>query len=264
MTIKIETRGIIYTATGPKQHLTRAVVSYLSAHHYAPHLPGTVFTNHAGEDPLICKEATGKCSLGMRTHNVRQVFTQVTPCKCHKVDHSQYMLDRLTNLLATPYDRTLAMDTDTYFLEDPSSIFDVLDNFDVVMCHGHNRERRHAKAEASGKSGGVPQAFAPVQGGLIAYRMSGVVESYLQALLALYREKQYFDDQISMRQLLFERRDVRLYILPYEYNFNCSLDIKRWRDRDHREAIPRIFHYTAHKGNFREVVKNYDPIKVVS
>ena len=252
-------RGLLYTATGPENHLRRAVTSFLSARHYAPNLPGAILTNHADREPLTI-EGVGP---EKKTFDLREVFNHVVQCKRHNVSHNQYMRDRLTNLLATPFERTLALDTDTYFLEDPSSIFDVLDGFDVVMCHGHNRERRLKKAKVAKQETGLPDAFCPLQGGLIAYRWSDNVRSYLEELLALYTVKGYFDDQISMRELLFRRKDIRLYILPYEYNFNCALDIKRWRDRDHREAVPRIFHYTAHKHNFRAVVDNYDPNKVV-
>ena len=229
----IPTRGVMWTATNHERYVQQAVISAASVKKQTG-LPTCLFTN---------LEAQG--------------FDQVVSCKAHDVGHNQYMLDRLVNLPDTPYDQTLALDTDTYVMADITEMFGVLDEFDIAMVHGHNREERHKLAVRAGHTT-VPRAFAPVQGGLILYRRNKRVWWYLYNLIEMYKEKQYFDDQISMRELLFRRSDLRLYILPREYNFSTGKDLARWAIFGWKEARPKIFHYTRHKHNWKEVVRRYD------
>lgn len=227
------TRGVMWTATKHQCYVQQASVSAASVKRHTE-LPTCLFTD---------LPARG--------------FDQVILCKAHEVDHNQYMLDRLVNLPATPFEQTLALDTDTFVMEDITEMFEVLDEFDIAMVHGHNREQRHQLAVQAGHTT-VPRAFAPLQGGLILYRRNKRVWSYLNALIEMYQEKQYFDDQISMRELLFRRSDLRFYVLPREYNFSSGKDLARWAVFGWKEARPKIFHYTRHKHNWKEVVRRYD------
>jgi len=44
------------------------------------------------------------------------------------------LLRRIDSLLLTPYDRTLYLDSDTYAVESPKEVFQLLDYFDICMA----------------------------------------------------------------------------------------------------------------------------------
>jgi len=99
--------------------------------------------------------------------------------------------------------------------------------------------------------------FAPLQGGLILYNNTDQMKAWLKKLKVKFVEKNFFDDQFSIREMLWEST-ISFYILPPEYNFNSIDDLKKWRKNHYREAIPKIFHYTKNKNkNITSIVKKY-------
>ncbi len=225
--------GLVYCATGP-EYLKRATISAQSVKKHTPNLKCCLFT-----DGLVEGE----------------VWDQVYKINKSEKGFHQYMMDKLTVLNTSPYEYTLYLDSDTYILDDISELFTVLDRFDMAICHGHDRQKRYLIQngiipirgefrKATSKS--IPYAFAPVQGGLLLYRNSQKVKDFLANLIELYMEKEFYDDQVSIRELLWNS-EIRFYILPPEYNFNATQVLKYWRRFGFKHAKPKIFHYTQNK-----------------
>lgn len=159
---------------------------------------------------------------------------------------------RIGNLQRTPYDRTLALDCDTFICADITDIFKILDKYDIAMCHAHNRKATHYKHidlwsfnDKMGNSWDIPYAFPHFNGGVILYRNGDKIMSLFQEWDELYKTKGVSKDQASLRELLWEK-NVMLYALPPEYNLLYQ-DVKRMREG---EIEKKIIHYTRDKKRF--------------
>ncbi len=226
-------RGVIYCATGD-DFIRRATISARSLKEHSPGLECCIFT-----DGDIYGE----------------VWDRIIPIEKSRTDFHQYMLDKLIVLNSSPYTDTLYLDSDTYILDDINEMFGILDRFDMAICHGHDRQKRfliqNGMIPVRGElrkaiSNGIPYSFAPLQGGLMLYRSSDKTRIFLKNLLDLYKSKGFYDDQVSIRELLWNS-DLRFYILPPEYNFNAIEVLRYWKKNDFRHAKPKIFHYTLNK-----------------
>src|SRR5262245_17260538 len=80
--------------------------------------------------------------------------------------------------IASPVERTLLIDVDTYVAADVSEAFRILDAFDVAAAHDPNR--------ASLPLDDVPDSFSELNTGVIAYRRTEQVERLLHAWLNEY------------------------------------------------------------------------------
>jgi hypothetical protein len=222
------TQGIIYTAIGQK-YIEEAKLSAKSVKNFCPSMNITLFTDTP--EQVLC-----------------DFFDQVLKTENTKSPTNQYMIDRLNVLLKTPYDYTLALDTDTYIMDDLSEMFKILNRFDLALCHGHMRFARYVQAVQQKQAlPEIPEAMSTVNGGLILYNKNPITLKFLEDLIILYKAKQYYDDQISIRELLWTS-DLRFYVLPREYNFNSLEDLKRWERSGWSTARPKLFHYTVNKG----------------
>ncbi len=228
-------RGIVYCATGDV-YIKRATISAKSLKKHSPALKCCIFTNGNTND---------------------EVWDKILPIEKAEKGFHQYMLDKLTVLNSSPYADTLYLDSDTYILDDLSELFQILNRFDLAICHGHDRQKRfliqNGTVPVRGEyikaiSDDIPYSFAPVQGGLILYRQSEKMNIFLNGLLELYKAKRFYDDQVSIRELLWSS-DIRFYILPPEYNFNSLEMLKYWKKFKFKHAKPKIFHYTQNKRN---------------
>jgi lipopolysaccharide biosynthesis glycosyltransferase len=242
--------GVLYCATG-KEYLERASLSARSLKRFHPEIAVAVCTNMPVIDTIWDK--------------------QISIPK-GKTEHNQYMLDKLVSLLKSPFSNTLYLDSDTYIMDDINELFLLMEKFDFALCHSHNRLERYkiqiGELPYRGTyrkviSSSIPYAFSAVQGGLLLYSGSDGVRSWLKSLLTLYQSKDFFDDQVSMRELLW-KTNLRYYMLPPEYNFNSIKTLKTWRRNKYREARPKIFHYTRHKqSNIPRLVRSYEKTRSI-
>lgn len=221
------TRGFLYVALG-KQYLKDAIISANSLKYFNPGATTAIFTDLPEK-----ARSSGKFDVVQFTSHTGQ-------------SRNQYMLDRLTAWQSSPFDTTVALDADTYIMDEITDVFSVLDRFDIVIAHGHKRERRHRLAVQDGAISRIPYAFPPLQGGLVGWSNSPNSTHFMRELQRLYIEKNYYDDQVSMRELLWSGQ-YGFSILPSEYNFNSIDFYNWWKKHDFTYARPKIFHYTAHK-----------------
>ena len=242
-------KGVLYCATGNNQYINQAFLSASSIKKHNLEISCSICTDNVNEAES------------------QKIWDNIIKIEKSNVEHEQYMLDKLITLSKTPYEQTLYLDSDTYILDDISELFNLLNRFDLAICHGHNRKKRydiqygileHRGAKRKVAMDSIPYSFSPVQGGLLLYNYGkDKVREWIADLLILYQKKRFFDDQVSMRELLWNS-DLNFYILPPEYNFNSIQDIKRWRRNGYIEAIPKIFHYTKHKNkNIERLIKRY-------
>src|SRR5262249_37484843 len=71
---------------------------------------------------------------------------------------------KILGMIASPFDRTLMLDVDTYAAADLSELFEVLDNFDVAAAHAPNRVVLPLDD--------IPDSFPELNTGVISLRRS--------------------------------------------------------------------------------------------
>lgn len=193
------TNGVIYVATG-ERHVAEALVSARSLRTHMPDLPVTLYTDRtlaaAEVDDVVAFAGDG-------------------------------YLSRIPILEASPYERTLFLDSDTYVCGDLAGLFALLDQFDIALAHAPIRAMYEVE--------GVPDSFPEFNAGVILFRRSEEVKAALRdwaERLAQIQEQRDRDelrwlrpegkridmiDQGPLRAALYRSR-LRIATLPPEYN----------------------------------------------
>jgi hypothetical protein len=126
---------------------------------------------------------------------------------------------KIVAMIASPFDRTLLIDVDTYAAAD------------VAAAHDPNR--------ASLPLDDVPDSFPELNTGVIAFRRTEQVERLLHAWLDEYDRLAPLGptsyDQPSFRRALYKATDVRPAVLPSEFN------LRFWKAGFHNQPV-RILH----------------------
>lgn len=113
----------------------------------------------------------------------------------------------------SPFEKTLYVDSDTYFVENIEEIFELLKKFDFLLTHAPMRYRFEIN---------VPDAFPDFNGGLIAFRKSDATQVALKNWVVNFDELNFSCDQPSLRKTIFDST-CRFYVLPPEYNYRTWL-----------------------------------------
>ena len=210
----------MYTATGAV-YVEQALVSIHSLKRWSPKVKVAVFTDEPDAFDGLAD------------------FVEVLAGK--SLPSEQRMLPRLECMQNSPFERTLALDTDTVVLGPLDELFALLDSVSVGICHGHQRGRRYSAALRDGKAlDQIPYSFAPVQGGVVLFDDADG-RAFVDRVVELYKDKQYIDDQVSMRQALWESSHRFAFLGP-EYNIWELETLKKWSDGGYEQAFPKIFH----------------------
>jgi hypothetical protein len=146
----------------------------------------------------------------------------------------------------TRFERTLYLDTDIRVVADISEMFRVLNRFDIALAHAHARNRKLTRAVWRVE---IPDAFPQMNGGILLFKSTPLVLDLLREWQRAYHAAGFKKDQVTLRELLWTS-DLRLAILPPEYNIRYEKYLTFWEER---EAVPRILHFAEfHEGIRRE------------
>jgi hypothetical protein len=202
--------GVLYIAAGQAyavaaNHSARSVKALL------PNLPVDIFT----DSPDVLESG---------------LFDRV------EIIDSPHRRSKVDYLSRTRFERTLYLDTDTRVIEDISDLFGLLERFDIAMAHAHARNRRTHVEQWQIE---LPQSFPQLNGGVILYRSSERTLDFLQSWSSAYHEAGFSKDQTTLRELIWSS-DLRLYVLPPEYNVRYEKYVRIWSPS---EATPKILHY---------------------
>ena len=187
--------GAIYIVTQDSRYIGLALNSAASLKRVMPDLPITVFSQFPIESP----------------HFERVI----------RVEGSQDgFYDKTLLIQQTPYERTLFVDADIYFVEPVPELFTILDRFDLAATHEEylNTDwwNRYPRPD-------IPPSFPEYNTGIVAYKRSPQMERLLKDWSELYRlflEKhpgQKINDQPFFRAAVYSS-DARVATLTREYN----------------------------------------------
>jgi len=185
-------RGFVYVATGTG-YLEEARISAESLRRHHPDIPICLVTDR----PL----------------DIRAPFDHVI--QRGDVEHKP-----IDKLLAwhCPFDRAVFLDTDTRVGGDLTTLFDVVEHFDLAALQDVNRGWDYPLD-------GVPECFTEFNTGVIAFRRTPKVAQFFASWRAGYDALQVKQghlnrqsDQPAFRQALYHS-DLRIAPLPSEFHF---------------------------------------------
>lgn len=196
--------GIIYVATG-KKYLAECIRSAMSAKKVMPDISISLWTD-------------------VKTISDKHSFDFI-----NIIDNPKYnYFDKISPLLETQYEKTLFVDTDTYFIESVYEIYTLLDRFELAYAHAPCRFSRFGKRFI----GEIPMCFPEANTGVIAYRKNESVMQliqewkliYTKQLEALEAEEMKIPDQPAFREALYSS-EVRSIVIPPEYNIRTIFPV---------------------------------------
>ena len=200
-------QGVIYVATGEK-FVALAAKSAISLKTHCPGLPVHIFTE-CDTVSYDCFDSATKIS---------------DPHFRSKVDH----------MYKTPYQKTLFLDADTRICEDITPLFDLLERCDMAMAHEPSRRADRMKQYP----GSIPHSFAPLNSGVILFKKTDPVISFLKEWGKNYHKSTIRGDQTTLRELVW-LTDLKVIILPTEYNVRYKFCI---RALARTKITPKILH----------------------
>ncbi|MCP4440186.1 MAG: hypothetical protein GY810_14680 [Aureispira sp.] len=121
---------------------------------------------------------------------------------------------KVIGFLASPYEKTVFIDSDTYICEDTSDLLGMLDYFDLLICHDY-----YDKAEVS-HEGQTVKGYYPYNTGVVTYRKSEAILAFLELWKKLYLDEldTFWSDQPAFMKALM-LSSVRIHVLSSVYNF---------------------------------------------
>lgn len=173
-----------------------------------------------------------------------------------------HIRSKVDHLASSRFARTLYLDSDTRVVDDLKPMFAVLDRFEIALAHGH---RRNGARQNIFWHEPIPEAFPQLNGGVILYRGTPPVRSFMESWCKAYHESGLKWDQVTLRELIW-KSDLRLHVLPPEYNIRYAKYLDVWTAD---EAAAKILHFAEFydetakipgvarrkDGSFREAVK---------
>ncbi|MFM2060934.1 MAG: hypothetical protein RLZZ507_604 [Cyanobacteriota bacterium] len=146
------------------------------------------------------------------------LFDQIIPINEQISCRNEGLLFKVKYLYdLSPYDNTLFADTDTFFVSDCESGFDILDYFDIALCHAPV-DTFYPVLESGKKI-----ECKPLNTGVIFFKKNDVNDVLFKSWFDLYSQKLAINsklkesDQTSFVEALMCSKS-RLYPLPSEWN----------------------------------------------
>jgi len=190
--------GVLYFILHDRKndYFNMAVRSVESIRKYMPWLKFILFTNKSGLDA--------------------SAFDTIIHMDLKEIRKAMWVY-KYDCFLQSPYDITLHLDADTFACDDFSEVFDMMERFDFVAPlsphYGLGEEPP-----------GVPRCFPEIAGGFMLWKKNDVTTAFwhkIKECLAISSWKRA--DEPAIRQAMFEMRDLRFAIIPWEYT--CVYDI---------------------------------------
>lgn len=199
------TTGYLYIATGDK-YIQEAIVSATSLKKLNDRAQISLVTDEKLNHPLFDEIITPPVKI----ENFQQGLL-------YKVRHIYE---------ASPYDRTLFIDTDTYFCEDCQDIFETLDFFDLALVPAPS-DLNKAK---SPKTQQILKACVPYNTGVILFKKSLNNDFLFKRWLEIFEAKvvnnslreTWETDQTSFIEAWLEAQS-KVYVLSYAWNARTPL-----------------------------------------
>jgi hypothetical protein len=193
-------QGYLYIAGGNQTYMQEAVISAQSLRRVDPNAHITLITDKEAQSDIFNQ-------IVIRS---RGDFSSWKSGLAYKVEHMY---------VDSPYEKTLFLDSDTYFYENCEAIFDLLDHYDIGVAGALVDQ---GILEVNGK---VLTVYTPYNTGVIAYRKNACNEQLFKEWKAAYAHKLEAvklgttrgNDQASFMEALL-RVESRVYVFSNLWN----------------------------------------------
>ncbi len=236
-------QGIIYSCAGRTSFLREAIESANSVRKHLPDINICLFHNY--EDDTIANYKT-------------EIFTDIRKIEMPGINdirfkgNMSHFLAKLYAILETPYEHTLFLDTDTEIKKSISSLFSLLKKFDIAIAPGPMTQ---PPVDDNDIIGELPKEFPELNTGVILYRMNHKMKNFLtnwknvflNNTNGLYRKHGKGGEQVSLRYLLWNDENIRMYIfssqgIPNMFNY-------RWKPENKQFSFKNkvVIHHTRQR-----------------
>lgn len=123
-------------------------------------------------------------------------------------------LDKPRNLLKSPYDETMYVDTDTYIVGDITGVFDCLEYAPLAVTIDAFEGALYDEDTWVDQT--IPRSFPEFQTGVMIYQQTKDVREFIDSWKQNHSPPDY-PDQLSFRQTLY-KHDTGISPLPLRYN----------------------------------------------
>lgn len=221
-------RGILYIVVGNRDLYVNAVIrSAASVKQMMPDVPIAIVTNGSIHGPF-------DQHIPIAETDPSKIAPGAVPCR-----------SKIIGMQQTPFEHTLYLDADTYALADLGEVFELLGGFDMALAHAQGR--------VSISLDEVPASFPEFNCGVIAYRRTPIVQSFLDDWLREYDEllprRPPTQDQPSFRRVAYRTPGLRIATLPPEFN-------RRFDTAGYVKGSIRLLHgWPPHEGGYERVAE---------
>src|SRR5690606_25948890 len=113
------------------------------------------------------------------------------------------------------FEKTIFIDTDTYFCDNCDELFNILEYFDFLICHDY-MEVTYALVNNTPLEG-----YRSYNSGVIAFKKSFVSQSFIEDWKKRFTSNSYIGDQPAfMESMLYS--NAKIYSLQTNYNFRFN------------------------------------------
>ena len=168
---------------------------------------------------------------------------------------------KMEALARSRFDRTLYIDCDVMAVNPFPEIFDLLDSYDMAAAHEGFGSAPISLMNTQQR----PVAFRQINSGVIALRKSDRMDGFLARYARLFAERNARFDQPILAELIHDAPEIRLAVLPQEYNL-MYLPYMRHAVPG-RHMAPRLLHLPwLHKGDQHLTPEDapYDPALILN
>lgn len=221
-------RGVLYIVVGDRDLYVNAVVrSATSLKRVMPDMPTAVVTDGTIDGPF-------DHHITIRETDPVKIAPAAVPCRA-----------KIIGMQQTPFEQTLYLDADTCVLADLGEVFELLGGFDVALAHAQGR--------VAISLDDVPASFPEFNCGVIAYRSTPFVQSFLDDWLRAYDDlaplRPRTQDQPSFRRVAYRTSGLRIATLPSEFN-------RRFDTAGYLKGPIRLLHgWPPYEGGYERVAE---------
>lgn len=167
--------------------------------------------------------------------------------------------DKARNLLKSPYDETIYMDSDTFVVEEVSELYGCLNRASLaVTLDPHEGSLYSGKYEIDEE---IPNSIPEYQTGVIVYRQTSDINNFIDNWTSRHKSPE-FPDQLSFRETVYNH-SIDFEIFSSRYNklmtdiANGPVKILHDNNRVLKDTSQEELHYILEK------VNEYDGVRIL-
>lgn len=159
------------------------------------------------------------CSFKLVNRNRKTALFTDTDHECKDFDYVfpiplDSVRPKIDMLAKSPFAKTIYFDSDTIILSDLSSVYQILERFDLAGCQVQLWQRpRHKKSYRLE----LPDLFPEINCGVLAYRKNEKTNVFFEKWSKAFLDSKYTVDQPTFRETLWDE-NLNFYVLPEQMN----------------------------------------------